>query len=51
MPSATLAQETNIAQLRRSGLVLYPREVVAIVHALSISYPATNWAAPRSRDH
>jgi hypothetical protein len=24
----------NVAQLRRSGLVLYPREVVALVHAL-----------------
>ena len=33
-PSSTLLQGINVGQLRRSGVVLYPREVVAVVHAL-----------------
>jgi hypothetical protein len=32
--SSTLLQGLNVGQLRRSGVVLYPREVVAVVHAL-----------------
>ena len=33
-PASTLLQGINVGQLRRSGVVLYPREVVAVVHAL-----------------
>jgi hypothetical protein len=32
--SSTHRQNMNVAQLRRSGVVLHPREVVALVHAL-----------------
>ena len=48
MTVSSLPQGMNVAQLRRAGLVLYPKEVVAMVHALcdqavSVQTPDELW--------